>query len=109
MSLCLKQAVVPWAGAGILFTFSLVCLYSSRLPLSNGSHYSSRVSGSPPEGPRKDGLWGSPGSTSYSHPCLPRVSTGHKSGVLCTTVSNNRLANKNVTKIVWMVRVRVFA
>lgn len=107
VSLCLKQTVVVWAGARILFTLHLVCLYSSRLPLSNCSHHSSRVSGSPPEGPRKDSVWGSPGSTSHSHPCLPRVSTGHESRVLCTTVSNSSSVNQNITKIVWMVRVRV--
>lgn len=104
---CLKQTVVLRAGAWILFTLHLVCLYSSRLPLSNCSHHSSRISGSPSEGPRKDSVWGSPGGTSHSHPCLPRVSTDHKSRVLCTTVSNSWLVNQKITKIVWMVRVRI--
>lgn len=89
VSLCLKQVLVLWAGARILFTLHLVCLCSSRLPLPNCSHHSSRVSGSASEGPRKDSVWGSPGSTSHSHPCLPRVSTGHESRVLCTTVSKS--------------------
>lgn len=107
VSLCWKQRVLLWAGAQILFTLHLVCLYSSRLPLSNCSHHSSRVSGSPPEGPRKDSVWGSPSGTSHSHPCLPRVSTGHESRVLCTNMSNSWLDNQKIAKLVWMVRVRI--